>query len=62
VSKLDDMYMRWQRAQQMALEAQNTMLLEEARFKGAVEVLGGQNWHWDGEAVVLEKPDALPAS
>ncbi len=62
MSKLDDMYLRWQRAQQMALDAQNTMLLEEARFKGAVEVLGGQNWHWDGEAVVLEKVDELQAT
>src|SRR5919108_5613874 len=60
-AKLDQMFLRWQHAleelqkQAAILEVlRQEALQHEARFKGAVEGLGGSEWRWDGEHVFIE--------
>lgn len=60
-AKLDQMFLRWQQAvqelerQELAVQALRREVLEqEARFKGAIEALGGSQWRWDGEHIFIE--------
>jgi hypothetical protein len=55
--RLDELYRRWQAQLALARDAQNDATLAEARFKGAVEALGGQEWSWDGAHVAF-RPEA----
>ena len=59
---LDQMFWRWRQALQ-ELENHEASLQsarrdaqeQEARFKGAIEALGGPAWSWEGKHVFVER-------
>jgi hypothetical protein len=61
-ARLDRMYHRWQTFLRSTLESPEdgtftaAATLAEAKFKGAVEVLGGAEWSFEDEHVVLKVP------